>query len=315
MAARARIILGIIVAVIVGTTSVALATIDPDAPNPIFTRAPSEIVLSALGAGTGVTGQIGPSGAVSDPSVAYPPPLIGFTPLNESFAGIINATPPDGPPPTLQMYCINILTPTGVGYGYNLGTWSEANVNNVGYVARILTDYYPNTALPANGGGITDDATRAAAVQAAIWYFSDNYVVNASDPKFAAVQEIVNTVRTQPPIPAPTEPDLSIDPATNSGDAGTLVGPFTVTTEADGATLTITGADAFSDAAGTVPVPSGTTVADGTQIWLRSDTVGDATIEAAATVTVSAAQPAPPPTPPPGPAAPVAPPDAPPPGG
>ena len=288
MTTRLRILIGAVVAIAVATTaSVALASIDPDAPAPILNRGPSEIVLSALGPGTSVQGQIGPSGSVSDPSVAYPPPLTGFTPLNESFAGVIEATPPGGGPPTLQMYCINILTPTAVGYGYNLGTWSEANVNNVGYVARLLNDYYPNTALPANGGGITNDATRAAAVQAAIWYFSDNYVVNATDPKFAAVQEIVNTVRTQPPLPAPTEPDLTITPPANSGDAGTLVGPYTITTvDTEGATLTITGADAYSDAAGTVPVPSGSTVPDGTQLWLRSDTVGDATIEATATATV-----------------------------
>ena len=288
MTARLRVLIGAGVAVaLASTASVALASIDPDAPDPILTRAPSEIVLSDLGPGTSVQGRIGPTGAVSNPNVPYPPPTAGFTPLNESFAGIILATPPGGGPPTLQMYCINILVPTATGYGYNLGTWSEANVNNIGFVARLLNDYFPNTGLPANGPGISGDAERAAAVQAAIWYFSDNYVIDATDPKFAAVQAIVNTVRTQPPLPAPTPPDLLIDPPTLSGDAGSLVGPFTVSTEdAVGATLSVTGAEMFADAGGTVPVANGTTVPDGTQIWLRSAEVGEATLTADAVADV-----------------------------
>ncbi len=288
MTRRVRVLTGVVVAVVVMSgASVAFAAIDPDAPAPVDNGAPTEIILSALGPGTSVQGQIGPAGSVSDPSVAFPPPLAGFTPLDEAFGGIILATPPDGPPPTLQMYCINILTPTAVGYGYDLGTWSEANVNNVGYVARLLNDYFPNTALPGNGPGISGDAERAAAVQAAIWYFSDNYVIDATDPKFAAVQAIVNTVRTQAPLPAPTPPDLLIDPSTLSGDAGSLVGPFTVSTEdTEGATLSVTGAEMFADAEGTVPIASGATAPDGTQVWLRSDAVGEGTLTAEATAEV-----------------------------
>ena len=81
-------------------------------------------------------------------------------------------------------------------------------------MARLLNDYYPNTAQPPIGAnGITTTADQAAAVQAAIWYFSDNYVVSASDPLFqSAVASIVNTVRLQPPLPSPTPPSLQIAP-------------------------------------------------------------------------------------------------------
>ena len=41
-------------------------------------------------------------------------------------------------------------------------------------MARILNEYYPNTNLPVLGN---EDET-AAAVQAAIWFFSDRYVLN-----------------------------------------------------------------------------------------------------------------------------------------
>src|SRR6476620_3946637 len=99
---------------------------------------PSEIVLSGIGPGHSVSGVIGPLGVASDPAVAYPPDTTGFTAQDEGFAGVIFGQPPAGPPPTLSMYCINIRTPTNIGFGYNLGTWGEANVTNVGFVSLVL---------------------------------------------------------------------------------------------------------------------------------------------------------------------------------
>jgi TQXA domain-containing protein len=64
-----------------------------------------------------------------------------------------------------------------------LGTWNSANVPNVDYVGRLLNDYYPNTNEPASLTG----GPKAAAVQAAIWYFTDKYVLRADDPLHAAV--------------------------------------------------------------------------------------------------------------------------------
>ena len=86
--------------------------------------------------------------------------------MDEGFAGIIYARPPDGGV-NLSLYCIDILTATYGGIGYVLGTWDTANVPNVDYVARLLNEYYPNTDEPA---ALTDLNQRAAAVQAAIWY-------------------------------------------------------------------------------------------------------------------------------------------------
>ena len=73
-----------------------------------------------------------------------------------------------------------------------LGTWNAANVPNVGHVAQLLNKYYPNTTEPA---ALTDLNQRAAAVQAAIWFFSDRYVLNTDDPLHAAVVAIVNDIR------------------------------------------------------------------------------------------------------------------------
>ena len=52
----------------------------------------------------------------------------------------------------MTLYCIDINTDTYIGNGYALGTWDDANVPNVGYVARILDEYYPNTNEPSSLG-------------------------------------------------------------------------------------------------------------------------------------------------------------------
>ena len=173
-------------AVLIVGVGPAAAVWRPGPPGNTRAGVPSEVLLSGTGPGHAVSGFI-QAGVPSNPSVVYPPDTTGFTPLNEGFAGIIHSQPPGGPPPTLSMYCINILTPTQVGVGYNLGTWSEANVTNVGFVARLLNSYYPNNAAapPIGVNGVASTADQAAAVQAAIWYFADHFVLAPSDPLLA----------------------------------------------------------------------------------------------------------------------------------
>ena len=74
--------------------------------------------------------------------------------------------------------------------GYALGTWDAASVPNVGWVARLLNEYYPSTDEPK---GLTDLNQKAAAVQAAIWFFSDRFVLATSDPLYPTVTEIVRS--------------------------------------------------------------------------------------------------------------------------
>ena len=149
---------------------------DPGLGGPKATGLNTDLTLTSTGAGQGVAGFIDPANRLSDPSVPYPTtnPMAPFVPNDESFAGVINATPIGGTT-DVQMYCINILTSTFVGVGYELGDWTGANVNNVGFVARLLNDYFPT---PIAAAASPTDNEKAAAVQAAIWYFSDNYVLN-----------------------------------------------------------------------------------------------------------------------------------------
>ena len=249
---------------------------------------PSEITMAGTGAGHGVSGFLGPLSSVSDPAVPYPTTIpAGFTPLDEGFAGIIFATPAGGGTP-LQLYCINIRTNTFNGVGYNLGSFAS-NVSNVGFVARLLNEYFPNVAnSPPNGPGIGNDNDRAAAVQAAIWYFSDNYVLSTTDPLRPAVESVVNAVRAEGPLVQPPPPTLTITPASLSGPAGPppTTGPFTI--ETDDAVGAAVAADVsmFSDADGTTAVANGTVVPSGTNIFLQGSAGTTGTLLATASATV-----------------------------
>ena len=183
------------------------------------------------------------------------------------------------------MYCINIRTPTNVGFGYNLGTWNEANVTNVGFVARVLNDYYPHN--PAQPAAAATPETKAGAVQAAIWYFADNYVLAPSDPLRPITESIVNAVAAAGPLPEPTAPRSASHRTTATVDAPGDAGPFTInTSDPAGAAISATGATMVA-LDGVTIIANGTKVPDGTQIFLRSPTPGSATLTAAAVEAVA----------------------------
>lgn len=249
-------------------------------------RGNTEMTVTDWYPGQGVTGFIAdPSNPFDPVADGYPPmnPTTGFTPKDEGFAGVIHGTPPGGGA-TLNLYCIDINTDTWGGIGYALGTWDASNVRNVGYVARILNEYYPNTTLPDLG----NDNETAAAVQAAIWFFSDRYVLNKdpADPVYAATVAIVNKIRAEGPLVEPPPPSLTIDPKSLSGPHTTL-GPYTVTTDAPGgATVNATGANMYANRGGTTPIAPGAEVGSGTKIWLRSTGTADAVLQATSQATV-----------------------------
>ena len=258
----------------------------PGAPPQV--RGNTELVMSGTGPGRGVPGFIANSGTTFDPvGTPYPTtttPPAGFRPLDEGFAGIIHARPPEGGA-DLSLYCIDILTATYGGIGYRLGTWDTANVPNVGYVTRLLDEYYPNTAAPA----LANLNETAAAVQAAIWYFTDKYVLNAGDPLHSAVAAIVAHIQGAGPVGEQPKPTLTITPSHVSGPAHKVLGPFTVTTNHPPVTVTATGGTMFSNPEGTRRLGDGTTAtvdSDRQEIWLRSAGPTVAVLEATSTATV-----------------------------
>lgn len=249
-------------------------------------RGNTDMIMQGTGPGQSVTGFIANPDNAFDPVLdGYPAnnPTTGFTPKDEGFAGIIYGRPVGGGE-TLSLYCIDINTATWPGLGYEHGTWDASGVPNVGYVARLLNDYYPNTDEPSTfpDGTPMDLNQTAAAVQAAIWFFSDRYVLNTSMGELrAAVVAIVDHVISLGPLPAPTPPSISLTPSAASGTSRVL-GPFTVTTNHPPATVTATGATMYSNRAGTTVLGDGTTadVPSGEQIWLRSTGPSTAELQA-----------------------------------
>ena len=229
-----------------------------------------------------ITGELG----VSDVD-AFDAPLDTFNPLegypaatdipatwdahNLGYAGIIPAFDNEGN--QVLTYCIDLFTSTQTGVTYERDDWTEANVRNIGYVAHILQNYYP--AEPDQPAGVANNV-RAAAVQAAIWFFSDNLVVNPTlEPQlYALTSAIVADAIENGPVPEPQPPSLDVSPSSALGPStGELVGPFTVT--ADGPSiLRLQGVEVFTDAAGTQQLAEGDTVAPGAQLWVRSTTAG-----------------------------------------
>ena len=245
--------------------------------------------MSGTGNGQGVAGFIAETGTNFDPVLtSYPTsPPAGFRPLDEGFAGIIFAHPPEGGN-NLSLYCIDILTATYGGIGYTLGTWDTANVPNVGYVTRLLNEYYPNTSEPATlaDGNPASVNQTAAAVQAAIWYFTDKYVLSASDPLHGTVAAIVAHIQGAGPVGEQPKPTLTITPSHISGPAHKVLGPFKVETNHPPASVTVTGGDMFSDAAATMPLANGASVPSGKEIWVKSTGPTIAVLEATSTATV-----------------------------
>ena len=95
-------------------------------------------------------------------------------------------------------------------------------------MSYILNLYYPNTDLPDAGGNLN---LRAAAVQTAIWFLTDKYVLAAGDPVRPLTEAIVADALANGPLPDLPPPDLTIDPTTLRGAADTPLGPYTVTAE------------------------------------------------------------------------------------
>ncbi|HEY7970896.1 MAG TPA: thioester domain-containing protein [Candidatus Limnocylindrales bacterium] len=259
------------------TPSPVSAQFNPDAPP--GRGLPAHITLSGIGPGQGVNGGLAP--ASFDPLGGYPATIpAGSDPEAPGFAGVIQATTNTTPPEVLEVYCIDLRTNTEVGISYTLGTWDAASVPNTARVARILNDYYPNSNLPS---GAANNNERGAAVQSAIWFFTDNFVLATDDPLRPLTEAIVADVLAKPPLVEPTLAISLTGPAT--GFAGHIVGPYSIATTASSVVVHVTGGSLFSDAAGTVPVADGDTIPSSTKLYLKVASPGTATISVAGAIT------------------------------
>ncbi|MER5178867.1 DUF5979 domain-containing protein [Streptomyces sp. NPDC002896] len=261
---------------IVAVAGVLLALANPTAafavfrPTPVYTDPAglfTEATITGTGVGTTVNGSTAPAGfnpldgypaTIPDGSTVHAAAYAGTIVIQDTVTGRTGLT-----------YCIDLFTDTETGVNYELGEWSEAHITNLGYVEYILQHYYPTTGEPS---GATV-AQRAAAVQAAIWFFTDNYIL-ATTGTSATIRTytaaIVADALANGPSAEPAEPELSVTPEQMPAPAtGEIVGPFTVT--ADGpSTIQITGVEVFTDSAGQNQLQDGDTVQPGTRLWARS---------------------------------------------
>jgi TQXA domain-containing protein len=262
-----------------------------DVPMPIVEPAigpNTEITLTTTGPGQTIPGFEPEVVAPQDPLTPYPAadPATGYQ-SHTTFAGTIITSSVSDPTLRAEMYCINLRVGTSSGLGYESGTWAESNVLNIGYVTFILNNYYPTTDQPA---GLAANQ-RAAAVQAAIWYFTDSFLVSTSSPVVrAAAAAIVATAQANGPVAEPPAPDVTVTPPTSSAPIGASAGPFTVAAE-NAASLTISvpaGHSMFADEAASTPLSNPAVVESGTDVWVRntSATEEPAVLRARAVVTV-----------------------------
>ncbi|QGG41461.1 thioester domain-containing protein [Aeromicrobium yanjiei] len=247
----------------------------PTRADPAFSSSPfTELQIGPITGALGVS-DVDAYDAPSDfdPLSGYPTTIPGgWDAHNLPYAGLIPASDSEGN--DVLTYCIDLFTTTQSGVTYERGDWNDANVRNLGYVAYILQNYYPTE--PDNPPGVANNV-RSAAVQSAIWFFSDNLVLdpNAEPELYDLTSDIVADAIANGPATEPAQPSLSISPeSADTPSTGEIVGPFTVT--ADGpSVLRLEGVEVFTDQEGTQPVAEGETIAPGTQLWARSSGPGE----------------------------------------
>ncbi|MGW3492370.1 Cys-Gln thioester bond-forming surface protein [Streptomyces sp. NPDC001020] len=143
---------------------------------------------------------------------------------------------------TLQTYCIDIHTPTQKDAKYHETPWSGTSLSgnkNAGKIRWILRNSYPQVndlgALADRAGvkGLTEQDA-AAGTQVAIWRYSDGADVDAVDPRAEKLADYLEKNARNLPEPAAS---LTLDPPAVSGHPGERLGPVTVHTNADSATV------------------------------------------------------------------------------
>ncbi|MEU3706270.1 Cys-Gln thioester bond-forming surface protein [Streptomyces anulatus] len=138
----------------------------------------------------------------------------------------------------LKTYCIDLHNPTQDQAKYLETPWAETSLGgnrNAGKIRWILQHSYPQVddlaaLADAAGTGPLTERTAAAGTQVAIWRYSDNADVTASDKQAEKLADWLhrNARTTKEP-----RASLTLEPAAVSGRAGERLGPVTVRTDAD----------------------------------------------------------------------------------
>ncbi|MFB6776946.1 LAETG motif-containing sortase-dependent surface protein [Streptomyces sp. NPDC056352] len=143
----------------------------------------------------------------------------------------------------LKTYCIDIHNPTQDQAKYLETPWNQTSLGgnkNAGRIRWILEHSYPQIddlaglAKQAGTGPLTE-RTAAAGTQVAIWRYSDNADVEASDKQ---AEKLADWLGKNAEDVAEPKASLALDPAAVSGRSGERLGPVTVRTNAGQVSVT-----------------------------------------------------------------------------
>jgi hypothetical protein len=225
------------------------------------------------------------------PPAGYDPAALGFiaqSGTNSCLYKFYDKNPKTDPSAAVigSGYCVQFGAGQLSGTGYDPEPPGTQSIPNYGYVLRILQDYYPATSLPA--APATSNAQKAGTVAMAIHFFTDGIVmppVYQTAGLYNVVAGIVADAIAKGPVTTPPGDPTPTITGPDTGVTGDLVGPFTFGPAdlTSPITVTVAGADAFTDAAGTSPFTSGSALPAGGRLWLRSATSTHFTITADAT--------------------------------
>ena len=179
-------------------------------------------------------------------------------------------------------YCIDIHTGIRAGTTLDEIEWSEANVDNLDKVEAILRWYHPNGDGPSDHQITGTDAQKAAATQAAIWHYTDDFVLDTdgNDDVIVANYDAI-LAAVEGGLEGFGEPTVTLSitpPASTAGNVGDLVGPYVVNTTASSVTVTPSSGITLHNEDGS---PFTGDIVNGTELWL-SGPEGDGTITATA---------------------------------
>ncbi|MFZ4583675.1 MAG: thioester domain-containing protein [Acidimicrobiia bacterium] len=181
-------------------------------------------------------------------------------------------------------YCSDINTLIKIGDTVTEVPWDQLAGNGVPSSALPAISAIVNYEFPQSQGFalVGTDQDKALAVQAAIWHFANGFVLsqNSADNSQATIDNynsILSRV-TSKAYPSLKPQVLSITPASATGTANTVVGPFTLASSEGSAVVTVASGGTLVDAQGT-PLASNT-IPDGGEFYVKSSTTGTVTVEA-----------------------------------
>ncbi|MFI9624780.1 Cys-Gln thioester bond-forming surface protein [Streptomyces sp. NPDC052042] len=199
-----------------------------------------------VGAGSAVADEAphhqGGASAVLDGLKTYDRAVLHADGRNQQLpAGVFELTVDGGG--KLKTYCIDIHNPTQDQAKYLETPWDQSSLGgnkNAGKIRWILEHSYPQVddlaaLAKAAGTGPLTEKTAAAGTQVAIWRYSDNVDVEATD---SAAEKLADWLEENAVNQAEPKASLALDPAAISGKSGERLGPVTVHTNAGQVSVT-----------------------------------------------------------------------------